>query len=117
LADLTGIFPVSMVMSDHIMSKLDEKGVPPISEYDPDLMFCWGIVREVTKKKSKNGKYFYIVKLIDSNSVETKIRCWGVDPNKDSLAINRPYMLRPKHSLDWGFSTYGALNNTWAILI
>ena len=117
LADLTGIFPVSMVMSDHIMAKLDERGVPPISEYDPDLMFCWGIVREVTKKKSKNGKYFYIVKLIDSNSVETKIRCWGVDPNRDSLAINRPYMLKPKHSLDWGFSTYGSLNNTWAILI
>jgi len=117
LANLTGIFPVSMVMSDHIMNKLDQKGVPPISEYDPDLMFCWGIVREVTKKKSKNGKYFYTVKLIDSNSVETKIRCWGVDPNKDTLVINRPYMLKPKHSLDWGFSTYGALNNTWAILI
>ena len=117
LADLTGIFPVSMVMSDHIMSRLDEKGVPPISEYDHDLMFCWGIVREVTKKKSKNGKYFYNVKLIDSNSVETKIRCWGIDPSIDTLAINRPYMLRPKHSADWGFSTYGALNNTWAILI
>ena len=77
LADLTGIFPVSMVMSQHILDKLDERGVPPISEYDPDLMLCWGIVREVTKKKSKNGKYFYTVKLIDSNSVETKIRCWG----------------------------------------
>ena len=117
LANLTGIFPISMVMSDHIMNKLNQKGVPPISEYDPDLMFCWGIVRDVVKKKSKNGKYFYTVKLIDSNSVETKIRCWGVDPNKDTLVINRPYMLKPKNSLDWGFSTYGVLNNTWAILI
>ena len=117
LADLTGIFPVSMVMSQHIMDKLDNKGVPPISEYDQDLMFCWGIIRSVTKKKTKNGKHFYVVKVIDSNSVETQIRCWGVDPSKDSLAINRPYMLKPKYSVDWGFSTYGSLNNTWAILI
>ena len=80
-------------------------------------MFCWGIVRSVTKKKTKNGKHFFVVKVIDSNSVETQIRCWGVDPSRDSLAINRPYMLKPKHSVDWGFSTYGSLNNTWAILI
>jgi hypothetical protein len=99
------------------MDKLDTKGVPPISEYDPDLIFCWGIIRSVIKKKTKNGKHFYVVKVIDSNSVETQIRCWGVDPSKDSLAINRPYMLRPKYSIDWGFSTYGALNNAWAILI
>ena len=41
----------------------------------------------------------YVVKVIDSNSVETQIRCWGVDPVKDSLAINRPYMLKPKYSM------------------
>jgi len=75
LADLTGIFPVSMVMSQHIMDKLDAKGVPPISEYDQELMFCWGIIRSVTKKKTKNGKHFFVVKVIDSNSVETQIRC------------------------------------------
>ena len=55
--------------------------------------------------------------MIDSNSVETQIRCWGVDPAKDTLAINRPYMLRPKYTDDWGFSTYGALNKAWAILV
>ena len=86
--------------------KLDEKGVPPISEYDADLMLCWGIVREVTKKKSKNGKYFYTVKLIDSNSVETKIRCWGVDPDRDIVQINRPYMARLNYNQQWGFSTF-----------
>ena len=116
-ADLTGIFPVSMVMSQRIMDKLDSKGVPPISEYDRDLMYCWGIIRSVTKKKTKNGKPFFVVKVIDSNSVETQIRCWGVDPDRDSLAINRPYMLKPKYSADWGFSTYGSLNKTWAILV
>jgi len=117
LADLTGIFPVSLVMSEHIQKKLEDKCVPPISEFDEDLGLCWCIVRSVTTKKSKAGKSFYIVKVIDSNSVETQIRCWGVDPAKDILAINRPYMLKPKHSLDWGFSTYGELNKSWAILI
>ena len=55
LADLTGIFPVSMVMSQHILDKLDEERCSAYFKYDPDLMLCWGIVREVTKKKSKNG--------------------------------------------------------------
>ena len=119
LANLTGTFPLSMVMSDSIRNKVDKYGAPPISEYDPDLIVCWGVVREVVKKKSKNGKYFYTVKVIDSNSVETKIRCWGVNPDKDMLHINKPYLIKPKYSDDWGFSTYGAITggNTWAILI
>jgi len=117
IADLTGIFPISMVMSDHILRKLEDKCVPPISEYDPDLQVCWCIPRSIIKKKTKNGKDFYVIKVIDSNSVETQIRCWSVNPDRDHLSLNRPYMLKPKHSIDWGYSTYGQLTNTWSILV
>ena len=117
IADLTGIFPISMVMADHIQQKLEQKCVPPISEYDPDLQVCWCIPRSIIKKKTKKGKDFYVVKVIDSNSVETQIRCWSVNPDKDFLQLNRPYMIKPRYSIDWGYSTYGALNNSWSILV
>ncbi len=116
IADLTGIFPISMVMTDYIQNRLEEKCVPPISDYDRELMLCWAIPRKVEKKKSRNGKNFFVVTVIDSNSIETKIRCWSVDPNKDTIYINRPYMLKPKYSVDWGFSTYGRVDGTWVLL-
>tara|TARA_R110000824_G_scaffold6012_4_gene27618 strand:- start:431 stop:3886 length:3456 start_codon:yes stop_codon:yes gene_type:complete len=115
-ANLTGIFPISMVMTDHIQDKLAEMCVPPISEYDGDLQACWAIPRKVEKKKTRNGKHYLVITLIDSNSVETRIRCWSVNPDKDIIYINRPYMLKPKYSLDWGFSTYGRVDQAWVLL-
>ncbi len=116
IADLSGIFPLSQVVSHDVQRKLDAMAVPPISEYDYDLKVCWCIPRSVTKKKSRNGKDFYVVKVIDSNSVETQIRCWSIKPTRDKLHINRPYVLKPKYNETWGFSTYGAVNDSWVLL-
>ena len=116
VADLTGIFPLSQVISHEVQRKLDAKCVPPISDFDSDLTICWCIPRSVTKKKSRNGKDFYVVKVIDSNSVETQIRCWSINPSKDKLHINRPYVLKPSYNSTWGFSTYGPVNNSWKLL-
>ena len=116
IADLSGIFPLSQVVSHDIQRKLDAMAVPPISEYDYDLKVCWCIPRSVTKKKSRNGKDFYVVKVIDSNSVETQIRCWSIKPTRDKLHINRPYVIKPKYNETWGFSTYGAVNDSWVLL-
>ena len=72
----------------------------------------WGKIRHnhpffLTKgKQSKNGKNFYVVKVIDDNNETTTIRCWGVDPSKDVVHINRPYMARLKYDPNWGFSTF-----------
>ena len=114
--DLTGIFPVSKVVTADVQARIDEWVAPPLSEYDRDLGYAWCIPRSVTLKKSRNNKNFYVVEVIDSNSVVTKIRCWSVNPERDKLHINRPYMLKPKYSADWGFSTYGMLNNSWFLL-
>ena len=57
-------------------------------------------------KKSKNGKNFYVVKVIDDNNETTVIRCWGVDPERDIVHINRPYMARLNYNQQWGFSTF-----------
>ena len=104
--DLTGVFPFELVMEDHIRASLDKYMVPPISEYDGDLGgVVWCIPREVIKKKTKSGKDYYIVRVIDDNNETNTIRCWGVRPEKDIVRINRPYMMKLDWNPQWGFST------------
>lgn len=111
LVTLTGIFPVSAVVSEQLQSLFEEKMIPPISEFDPELGVCWFIPREVLQKKTRNGKMFYVVKVVDSNSEENTIKCWGVDPAKDKVYINRPYMSRLQWDPQWGFSTRSVRRN------
>ena len=106
LVNLTGVFPINAVVTPRVRQKLDELYVPPISEFDPELGVTWFIPRECKLKKSKNGKNFYVVKVIDDNNETTTIRCWGVDPEKDIVQINRPYMARLNYNQQWGFSTF-----------
>jgi DNA polymerase III alpha subunit len=106
LVNLTGVFPINAVVTPRVREKLNELYVPPISEFDPELGVTWFIPRECKLKKSKNGKNFYVVKVIDDNNETTVIRCWGVDPEKDILHINRPYMARLNYNQQWGFSTF-----------
>jgi len=116
LASLTGSFPLGLVISDKVRDKLEEYCVPPISEYDSDIRLCWGIVREVENKKTKKGRDYYLVKLLDESSQVTVVKCWGVQQRKDRLYVNRPYMISPKYDEDWGFSTSGRINNSWKLL-
>jgi DNA polymerase III subunit alpha len=106
LVTLTGVFPISSVINEHVRGKLDELYIPPISEYDAELGVTWFIPRECKLKKSKNGKNFYVVKVIDDNNETNTIRCWGVDPDRDIVHINRPYMARLNYDPNWGFSTF-----------
>jgi len=109
--DLTGIFPINLVISTETVEKLQEKFVPPISEFDPELQLCWFIPRKITPRKTKNGKLYWILEVIDSNNELTRIRCWGVRPEKDSVHMNRPYMSRLEYDPNWGFSTRSIRHN------
>ena len=113
--DLTGVFPINLVISAEKVERLQEKCVPPISEYDPSLLLCWFIPRKITERKTKNGKLYWIVEVIDSNNELTRIRCWGIKPHKDRIHINRPYMAKLKYDENWGFSTY-AVGKTFRLL-
>jgi len=113
--DLTGVFPINLVITPEKIQKLQEKFVPPISEYDPELTLCWFIPRKITERKTKNGKLYWIVDVIDSNNESTRIRCWGIKPHKDTIHINRPYMAKLKYDDNWGFSTY-AIGKTFRLL-
>jgi DNA polymerase-3 subunit alpha len=111
LSSLTGAFPLSLVMDDDVMARLAELHIPPISEYDADLGAAWFIPRKVNIKRTKNGKEYYILEVIDSNNVLTSIKCWGVNSKKDKIAVNRPYMGRLEYDEQWGFSTRSISRN------
>ena len=107
LVDLTGVFPFGLVLSDHIRSSLEKNYIPPISEYDAQLSagVVWFVPREVIKKKTRNGKDYYLIRVIDSNNEANTIKCWGVRPDKDIVRVNRPYMAKLEWDAQWGFST------------
>lgn len=105
-SDLTGIFPINLVISVDTIEKLREKFIPPISEYDRELEVCWFIPRKVVPRKTKKGKDYWIVEVIDSNNEQTKIRCWGIRPERDKIHLNRPYMAKLNYDETWGFSTF-----------
>lgn len=109
--DLTGTFPFELVLDENVMEKLDSCGCPPLGDFDPDLGIAWFIPREIIEKKTKNGKDYWIVKVIDSTSSTASIKCWGIKKGVDNLFINRPYMAKLDYSEQWGFSTRSLRHN------
>ena len=117
LQALTGIYPINMVVPVKAYKFFEMQGINPLSEYDPDLGKAWCIPTEVITRKTKTGKPYYQVMVIDSNMKTQKINCWGVDPNSDFIYTHRLYVLEwPQYNATWGFSTRGGLSRNWKLL-
>jgi len=112
---LTGLFPFGMVMSNKIITKLEQNMVPPVAEFDQELGVCWFIPREITKKTTKTGKNFYIVNVIDDTNTTTQIKVWNMDESRDKIHINKPYLSRLDYDENWGFSTR-SIGKNWRCL-
>ena len=110
ISSLTGIFPFELVMDDEIVESLDRHLVPPLGSWDPKLGVAWFVPREIVRKKTKNGKPYWILNVIDTTSEITKIRCWGVR-DSDQIQLNRPYMAKLDYNETWGFSTRSMHHN------
>jgi DNA polymerase-3 subunit alpha len=102
LTELTGVYPMNLVVPIDIRNRLEEKFVPPLSEFDEELGLSWMVVREIVKKKTATGKDYWVLNCIDSTNTESQIKCWGIK-EKDIVFLNRPYMIKPNYD-DWGFS-------------
>ena len=108
--NLTGVFPVSRVMSDDTYKKLEEYAIAPISEYVESGAhhqggLCWFIPRKITSRKTKNDKDYWIVEVVDESGTANSIKCWGINPDLDHLHLNKPYMAKLDWSEAWGFSS------------
>jgi DNA polymerase-3 subunit alpha len=104
LSALTGVFPIHLVVDDQLLRILDEHVVPPISEWDNELEVAWFIPRALKVKKTKNGNTYWVLEVTDSNFELIKIKCWGIDPARDQIFLNKPYLAKLKHEDVWGFS-------------
>ena len=109
--ELTGVFPMSEVMSNDIVAKLEQNMIPPIGEFDPDLKLTWFIPRKIVPRKTKNNKDYWVVEVIDNTGATSSIKCWGVNPKLDILYLNRPYMAKLDYHPTWGFSTRSLRHN------
>lgn len=106
--ELTGVYPVSMIISADVQRRLSEKMICPLGEYDPELQLCWFIPKSIEIKKTKKGKNYLVIEAIDDTNIITKIKCWNYNPNKDIVHLHRPYIARVEHQSDWGFSIKNA---------
>jgi len=114
VSSLTGIFPFNLVMTKAIRESIQRHMVPSIGSWDKALGVAWFIPREIIPKMTKNGKPYWIVKVIDDSSSSTSIKCWGVKEG-DSIHLNRPYAAKLDYSEDWGFSTR-SIRHTFRLL-
>lgn len=103
--ELTGVYPVSMIVSPEVRNRLQEKFIPPLGEFDVELGICWFIPKSIEKKKTKAGKEYLIIDAVDDTNTITKIKCWSYNPKKDAVYIHRPYVARLDYDEDWGFSS------------
>ena len=111
LVELTGVFPFNKVMKPEIYSQLHEAFIPAIANYDPELCeVVWFIPRKVVPKKTKNGKPYWVIEVVDDTNTLTKIRCWGVR-EYDRIHVNKPYMAKLEYNEKWGFSTRSLRRN------
>lgn len=115
LLDLTGVYPIATIISPTVQARLEEKYIPPIAEYEPELGLCWFIVKGVEQKKSKNGNAYLIVEAIDDTNNVTKIKCWKYDSKKDTIHLHRPYIARLDYQDEWGFSSR-SINKTFKLI-
>jgi len=111
ISSRTGMFPFNLVLTREVKSRIVHGRVPPISKWDEDLKEVWFIPREVVERKTKNGRAFWIVKVIDNTSMITNIRCWGIIKGKDRVHLNRPYKAFLNYDPTWGFSTNSIYKN------
>lgn len=104
LTELTGIYPLNLIISDADIARMKILGVPPLGEFDPSLQVCWFVAKDMEPKKTKTGKLYWVIDAIDETSTTTQIRCWGIDPIRDVLKLNKVIMARLEYSEQWGYS-------------
>ena len=111
IVDLTGVFPLSLIIDDKFIDKLEQNGIPGISDYDSDIKLCWFIPRILEIKKTKTNRSYLVMKVIDNNCKLTQVRCWGYNALSDKIHTNKIYMSRLNYDDQYGFSMNGIGKN------
>jgi len=111
ISDLTGVYPLELVIEDELLHKFEKLNIPALGEWDNKLKIAWFIPKEVIVKETKHGKTYWILKVIDATNKENDIKCWGIKPMSDSIKLNKPYIAKLEHNDKWGFSSRSIKHN------
>ncbi|MCK9596315.1 hypothetical protein M0R19_03985 [Candidatus Pacearchaeota archaeon] len=103
ISELTGMYPYYLVLSNYILNKFKEIDIKPISQYSAYDLISWFILKDVKKLKTKTGKDYWILDVIDNTGYGTNLKCWDVKQNS-VLFKNGLYMAKIKKD-QWGLST------------
>ncbi len=114
--ELTGMYPLDKVVKQTLIDRMKYTKIPPISEFDASIGVAWCVPKKFEIRKTKGGKSYFVVEVIDSNFVLTQARCWSINPEKDGFHLHHPYLVKPEWSEKWGFSTRGILARNWKLL-
>ena len=101
--DLTSGVDADLVFPPALVSKIREKELSSIHETQPgDRNVGWFCISEIIKKKTKNGKDFYRLKVINDDYQTVWLRVWG---SMDTLEPYTLWLADVHHDANWGFST------------
>jgi len=91
VVDIVGSADITMLIPQKILDKLIEKGVSSIDEIEEDQSDVgWYCIKDIQKKKSKNGKPYTLIDAIGPVGKSHKIFVWygNVDIKKMSICIS-----------------------------
>lgn len=105
--ELLGALDVDLLVPPEMQERLLAKGVKPVNDWDKKDIY-WGIVTEVTPKKTRNKKNYLLLKIVGTNGKVAKLFCWGWDGVREIKPLT-PIMVEIDRG-DFGYST-----NMWRV--
>ena len=113
ITQLTGAYPINLVMTEEILGKLNSKNIEPIGskegdeeeessgrEYGDHLV--WFVPRNKEVVTGKKGRPYWVIEVTDSTNSLTKIKCFSVRES-DVIHMNRPYLAQVNYN-QFGYS-------------
>lgn len=110
--EITGAYPLSLVIGEDVMTRVRELAIPGIS--NPDGLsegIFWGVIHKLEEKVSKRGKPYLNIYALDDSFESKLIRCWNFNPRKDKVDKHKLYLMKLKYSSKWGYSVYALGKN------
>ena len=102
--ELTSTADVELVFPTNLMRKLREKNVEKLTDIEPGTEgIGWCCIQDIQRKKTKNGKPFLRVKIIDDESRSAWMRIWGKE--SEPLDLYTIWLIQASNDADWGLST------------
>jgi DNA polymerase-3 subunit alpha len=101
---VTGVFPFDRIVTPKILQILEDKNIVPISQLNYNGL-CWFVPRDKKVKRTKNGKEYWILEVVDVNNQTKSIKCWSITDAANVIEFNKAYIASLDYDPKWGYST------------